>query len=343
MTVSTPHSPHARFFALVPCAGSGSRAGTAIPKQYQPVAGLPMVRHTLAAFAAVPRIARCLVVVAPGDDFLQPLEPPFALAACGGATRAAAGEDEGARRAGQERRDLVDGALVDGELERDVGGDPRRLGERRGDVHRQRDDHRAALAGQCRRDRTAQQHRRVRRIGRLDGELAHVAGHADHVEAVARAVLQAALAVDLAGQLADQEQDRQAVAVGRREAGDRVQDPGPGRHRGDTEAAGRVRVAAGGEHRAALVARRDHPDVGAVHQRVEDGRDGTAREAEDQIDAGVAEHVDEAVGGAATPGDRRAGGIVVNEVGGVDRAGRRHGEDLSRRGRTATWETRAVR
>ncbi|MGE0329628.1 MAG: 2-C-methyl-D-erythritol 4-phosphate cytidylyltransferase [Ramlibacter sp.] len=89
MTVSAPHSPPARFFALVPCAGSGSRAGTAIPKQYQPVAGLPMARHTLAAFAAVPRIARCLVVVAPGDDFLQPLEPPFAVAGCGGATRAA--------------------------------------------------------------------------------------------------------------------------------------------------------------------------------------------------------------------------------------------------------------
>lgn len=89
MTVSTPHSPDSRFFALIPCAGSGSRAGTALPKQYQPVAGRPMVRHTLAAFAAVPRIARCLVVVAPGDDFLHPLDPPFALATCGGATRAA--------------------------------------------------------------------------------------------------------------------------------------------------------------------------------------------------------------------------------------------------------------
>lgn len=89
MTVSTPHSPDSRIFALIPCAGSGSRAGTALPKQYQPVAGRPMVRHTLAAFAAVPRIARCLVVVAPGDDFLRPLDPPFALAACGGATRAA--------------------------------------------------------------------------------------------------------------------------------------------------------------------------------------------------------------------------------------------------------------
>lgn len=86
MTVSTPQS---RFFALIPCAGTGSRAGTTIPKQYQVLAGQPMVRHTLAAFAGVPRLQRCLVVVAPGDDFLDGLCAPFALAACGGASRAA--------------------------------------------------------------------------------------------------------------------------------------------------------------------------------------------------------------------------------------------------------------
>lgn len=86
MTVSTPQS---RFFALIPCAGTGSRAGTTVAKQYQPVAGQPMVRHTLAAFAGVARIERGLVVVAPGDDFLGTLEAPFVLADCGGATRAA--------------------------------------------------------------------------------------------------------------------------------------------------------------------------------------------------------------------------------------------------------------
>ncbi len=48
-----------------------------------------MVQHTLAAFDGVARIERCLVVVAPGDDFLGALEAPFVLAACGGATRAA--------------------------------------------------------------------------------------------------------------------------------------------------------------------------------------------------------------------------------------------------------------
>ena len=77
-----------RCFALLPCAGSGSRAGTSLPKQYQPVAGQPMVRHTLAAFAQVPRIAQVLVVVASGDDTLSLPDAAYSIAACGGATRA---------------------------------------------------------------------------------------------------------------------------------------------------------------------------------------------------------------------------------------------------------------
>ncbi|MDR2155396.1 MAG: 2-C-methyl-D-erythritol 4-phosphate cytidylyltransferase [Burkholderiaceae bacterium] len=82
---TTPTQP--RCFALLPCAGSGSRAGGAVPKQYQPVAGVPMVRHALAAFRAVPRIARALVVVAPGDGALA-AQAGFSVADCGGATRA---------------------------------------------------------------------------------------------------------------------------------------------------------------------------------------------------------------------------------------------------------------
>jgi 2-C-methyl-D-erythritol 4-phosphate cytidylyltransferase len=48
-----------------------------------------MVMHTLAAFAGVPRIARCLVAVAPGDDFLKSPSAMFLIAPCGGPTRAA--------------------------------------------------------------------------------------------------------------------------------------------------------------------------------------------------------------------------------------------------------------
>lgn len=107
-----------RFWALVPCAGTGSRAvaprraGTApdggvsgfgalsgtgdgaapppLPKQYQLVAGHPMVMHTLAAFAAVGRLAGTLVAVAPGDRYLDAhAHPSFFVVDCGGATRAA--------------------------------------------------------------------------------------------------------------------------------------------------------------------------------------------------------------------------------------------------------------
>jgi 2-C-methyl-D-erythritol 4-phosphate cytidylyltransferase len=80
--------PNTRFFALIPCAGNGSRAGTSGPKQYEPIAGRPMVMHTLAAFAAVKRIAKTLVVVAHGDGFFTRNFAPVTAAACGGDTRA---------------------------------------------------------------------------------------------------------------------------------------------------------------------------------------------------------------------------------------------------------------
>jgi 2-C-methyl-D-erythritol 4-phosphate cytidylyltransferase len=83
-------APSPRYFALIPCAGNGSRAGTAGPKQYERVGGQPMVWHTLSAFAGVKRIARTLVVVAPGDGFFERNPTTSALVVpCGGATRAA--------------------------------------------------------------------------------------------------------------------------------------------------------------------------------------------------------------------------------------------------------------
>lgn len=91
---STHTSP--AFYALIPCAGHGSRAlatvASGAPKQYQPVAGKPMVMHTLAAFSGVARMKRCLVVVSKGDAFLSMIlaaRPAFHIADCGGATRAA--------------------------------------------------------------------------------------------------------------------------------------------------------------------------------------------------------------------------------------------------------------
>jgi 2-C-methyl-D-erythritol 4-phosphate cytidylyltransferase len=93
--MTSPARPPA-LYALIPCAGTGSRAldasrGSA-PKQYQPLAGKPLVMHTLAAFSGVQRIRRGLVVVSPGDTFLQTIlagRSLFAAADCGGETRAA--------------------------------------------------------------------------------------------------------------------------------------------------------------------------------------------------------------------------------------------------------------
>ena len=78
-----------RCYALLPCAGRGQRAGGVLPKQYQMLAGQCVVQHTLAAFARVPRIARVLLVVAPGDDYAASLPAgAFQIARCGGASRA---------------------------------------------------------------------------------------------------------------------------------------------------------------------------------------------------------------------------------------------------------------
>ena len=79
------------FHALIPCAGSGSRAGTPKPKQYQPLAGQPMVMHTLQALARVPLLASGWLVLPPQDDFAWPGEGwprHFRRENCGGASRA---------------------------------------------------------------------------------------------------------------------------------------------------------------------------------------------------------------------------------------------------------------
>ncbi len=91
----TPSNPTAvpRCYALVPCAGVGTRAGVGRPKQYADVAGRPMVEWTLDALAAVPRLAATLVVLSPSDEEFESLLPRYAgergwIARCGGLTRA---------------------------------------------------------------------------------------------------------------------------------------------------------------------------------------------------------------------------------------------------------------
>ena len=94
MTDSTKNSSadgtlEARYWALIACAGTGSRAGSDGPKQYQALAGQPLVLHTLAAFASVARIVNSVVVVALNDNFFDLHDSAFLIARCGGLTRMA--------------------------------------------------------------------------------------------------------------------------------------------------------------------------------------------------------------------------------------------------------------
>lgn len=81
-------------FGLVPCAGSGSRSGAALPKQYVEVAGRALVAHTLQSLQATLGLDGLLVVLAPDDQHFERHVPGFGpprgwVARCGGATRAA--------------------------------------------------------------------------------------------------------------------------------------------------------------------------------------------------------------------------------------------------------------
>jgi 2-C-methyl-D-erythritol 4-phosphate cytidylyltransferase len=81
------------FYALIPAAGSGSRMGGKMAKQYMPLNSIPLIAHALIVLAREPRISKLFVVLSPtdkrwanyewagGEDRLQVLR-------CGGATRA---------------------------------------------------------------------------------------------------------------------------------------------------------------------------------------------------------------------------------------------------------------
>jgi 2-C-methyl-D-erythritol 4-phosphate cytidylyltransferase len=90
--MTSPSADIVRIFSLIPCGGVGSRAGEGLPKQYRPIAGRPMVAHTLQAFAQVDAIAQTLLVIAPDDAMAETLSAwPFAtlsIANCAGSTRA---------------------------------------------------------------------------------------------------------------------------------------------------------------------------------------------------------------------------------------------------------------
>ncbi|WP_217589438.1 2-C-methyl-D-erythritol 4-phosphate cytidylyltransferase [Burkholderia sp. GbtcB21] len=81
-----------RLFALIPCAGTGSRSGSAVPKQYRTLAGRALLHYTLAAFDACSEFAQTLVVLAPDDSHFDARRFAglrFAVRRCGGGSRQA--------------------------------------------------------------------------------------------------------------------------------------------------------------------------------------------------------------------------------------------------------------
>lgn len=78
------------LWCVVPAAGRGVRAGGDRPKQYQSLAGRPLLDHTLERLAAHPRIAGLVVVIAADDPHFSAVESiggkPL-IAAIGGGER----------------------------------------------------------------------------------------------------------------------------------------------------------------------------------------------------------------------------------------------------------------
>jgi 2-C-methyl-D-erythritol 4-phosphate cytidylyltransferase len=72
----------------------GEPGGVALPKQYLPLAGRPMIWHALATLCATPAISSVFVVLAPDDShwpasMMDSLGPKLRVLRCGGETRAA--------------------------------------------------------------------------------------------------------------------------------------------------------------------------------------------------------------------------------------------------------------
>lgn len=84
---------HTKTHVLICAAGQGLRAGTALPKQYELINGVPMLVHTILAFGRSPVVQGISVVIAPDDDWFDERVAPWvgadvAVLRVGGATRA---------------------------------------------------------------------------------------------------------------------------------------------------------------------------------------------------------------------------------------------------------------
>ena len=93
-----PHAPDeiamTDTHALIPAAGVGERMGLKIPKQYESLAGRPLMAHAIETLCAHEAVRKVFVVLAPGDMRFRELDwgaytDKIEALYCGGATRAA--------------------------------------------------------------------------------------------------------------------------------------------------------------------------------------------------------------------------------------------------------------
>jgi 2-C-methyl-D-erythritol 4-phosphate cytidylyltransferase len=81
----------ARYFGLIPAAGSGSRFGGPLPKQYQPLNGRALLSYSVDALASETPMTRVYVIHAKDDRRLAQVAGTSGRVvglACGGASRA---------------------------------------------------------------------------------------------------------------------------------------------------------------------------------------------------------------------------------------------------------------
>ena len=92
-----------RTVAVVLAGGSGERFGTPVPKQLLPLAGRPMIEHSVAAFDGAPEVDHVLVVMAASHA-----QQVRALLAAGGYTKLSKVIDGGPTRTESTRRAIAE-------------------------------------------------------------------------------------------------------------------------------------------------------------------------------------------------------------------------------------------
>ncbi len=79
MTDKRPADPASpRYWGVVPAAGSGSRMGADIPKQYLPLAGRSVIEHTLDTLFSCNRLAGVVLAVSANDSRWEEIRPRYA-------------------------------------------------------------------------------------------------------------------------------------------------------------------------------------------------------------------------------------------------------------------------